>query len=306
MKKQILYLLAAVLVMASCGQSREEKQRIVHKQRRQLLREDSAALKIAVMPTLDCLPLFVAKERQFFSQNGTDVRLKMFTAQMDCDTAIIQGRVEGTVTDLVRAERMRKLGTQLCYETSTNAYWQLYSNRLARISKLSQLDDKMLAMTRYSVTDLMADFLADSAKLNTDRLFKIQINDVYIRLKMLTGNEIDAVLLTEPQATQARLARHHLLLDSRKVPMKMGAIAFREDMMKDTTRQRQLEVFRKSYNQACDSLARYGIGAYRSIVEKYCKLPENQVDSLPRDIKFHHIAKPAEADIERAQKWLSQ
>lgn len=302
--KHILCLLAAVLMLGGCGQSREEKQHIIRKQKMQLQKEDSAALKIAVMPTLDCLPLFVAKERQFFSQNGVDVRLRAFTAQMDCDTAIMQGRVEGTVTDLVRAERMQRLGTPLTYVTSTNAYWQLYSNRLARIRKLPQLDDKMLAMTRYSATNLMADFVTDSAKLSPDRLFMIQVNDVHIRLKMLTGNEIDAVLLTEPQATQARLARHNLLLDSRKVPMQMGAIAFREDAMRDTARQRQLAMFKKGYNQACDSLARYGIGTYRSIVEKYCKIPESQVDSLPRDIKFHHITKPAEADIERAKKWL--
>ena len=302
--KRILCLLAVALWLAGCSQSREEKQRIVHKQRMQLLREDSAALKIAVMPTLDCLPMFVAKERQFFSQNGADVRLKMFTAQMDCDTAVMMGRVEGTVTDLVRAERMRRLGIPLGYETSTNAYWQLYSNRLARIKKLPQLDDKMLAMTRYSVTDLMADFVVDSAKLDAERLFKIQVNDVHIRLKMLMVNEIDAVLITEPQATQARLARHTLLLDSRKVPMQMGAIAFHEKAMKDTTRQRQLEVFKKSYNQACDSLSRYGLGAYRDIIEKYCQMPLNQVDSLPKGLKFHHIAKPSEADIERAKKWL--
>ena len=304
--KRIFGLLAAVLVTVGCSRSYEEKRRIVQEQKVQSQKADSAALKIAVMPTLDCLPLFVADDYQLFSQNGADVRLKFFTAQMDCDTAVLRGRVEGFVTDLVRAERMQKLGLPLVYETSTNAYWQLYANRMARIKKLPQLDDKMLAMTRYSATDLMADFVVDSAKLNSERVFKIQVNDVHIRLKMLVGNEIDAVLLTEPQATQARLGRHSLLLDSRKVPMQMGVIAFSEAAVKDSARQRQLEVFRKSYNQACDSLARHGIGKYRDLVVKYCLMPESQVDSLPGDIKFHHTAKPAEADIERARKWLGK
>ena len=59
----------------------------------------------------------------------------------------------------------------------------------------------MLAMTRYSATDLLADYAVDSAKLKSEQVFKIQVNDVNIRLKMLLNNEIDAVLLTEPQAT---------------------------------------------------------------------------------------------------------
>ena len=304
--KRLVPLLVAVLLMVGCGQSYEEKQRIIRTQQRQLMREDSAALKIAVLPTLDCLPLFVAAERRFFSEGGADVRLKMFTAQMDCDTAIMGGSVEGTITDLVRAERMQRLGMPLSYMTKTNTYWQLYANRMARIRKLSQLNDKMLAMTRYSATDLLADFVADSAKQAPERLFKIQVNDVHIRLKMLIGNEIDAVLLTEPQATQARLARHTRLLDSRQERMQLGVIAFTEKVVADTARQHQLDVFRKAYNQACDSLTRYGIGSYRDIVEKYCQMPPNQIDSLPGDLKFTKMAEPLKADVERARQWIDK
>ena len=292
------------MMVAGCGQSYEEKRKVSHKRRMQQLREDSAALKVAVVPTLDCLPLFLAKERKLFDSLGVDVRLKLFTAQMDCDTAVLGGSVEGVVTDLVRAERMQKHGTPLRYVSSTNAYWQLYSNRMARIRELKQLDDKMIAMTRYSATDLLAGVAVDSGKLKSERLYKIQVNDVDIRLRMLLGYELDAALLTEPQATGARLAHHHLLLDSRKLSLQMGVIAFREKSLKDKERQKQLDVFCRGYNMACDSLTRHGIGKYRDLVVKYCKVKESLADSLPAGIKFHHIAEPLEADVERAKKWL--
>jgi NitT/TauT family transport system substrate-binding protein len=305
--KRLFCVIAAALVLASCGQSYEEKRRISHKRRQQLLREDSAALKVAVMPTLDCLPLFVAKERHMFDTAKVDVRLKMFTAQMDCDTAIVGGSVEGAITDLVRAERMIQQGTPLRYITSTNAYWQLYTNRTARIKTLKQLDDKMVAMTRYSATDLLADLLRDSAKIDAERLFKIQVNDVNIRLKMLLNNEIDAVLLTEPQATQARLARHYLLLDSRKISVgHLGVLAFSERALKVKKREEQLEALKRGYNKACDSLTSRGVGYYRDIVVKYCGLRASQVDSLPATIKFTHIAAPQESDVQYAQKWLKR
>ena len=304
--KRLLYILTAVLVVASCGQSYEEKRKTSHKKRMQLLREDSAALKVAVMPTLDCLPLFVAKDLHLFDTLGADVRLKMFTAQMDCDTALIGGSVEGAVTDLIRAERMIQKGTPLRHITATNAYWQLYTNRMARIKTLKQLDDKMVAMTRYSATDLLADFVLDSAKLQKERLFKIQVNDVNIRLKMLINSEIDAVLLTEPQASVARQAHHQLLLDSRKIPVRFGVISFREKSLADKERQRQLEVFKRGYNQACDSLKQFGVGRYRELIVKYCNVKENQVDSLMQTLQFEKIAEPSEADVERARKWLKK
>ena len=299
-----LVMVVGCLVLAGCGQSYKEKREISRQKMVQQHREDSAALKVAVMPTMDCLPLFVASERGMFGK--TDVRLRLFTAQMDCDTAVAGGSVQGTVTDLVRAERLIQKGTPLKYITTTNAYWQLFTNRTARIKTLKQLDDKMVAMTRYSVTDLLADRVRDSAKLDRERLFKIQVNDVNIRLKMLQNSEIDAALVTEPQALLARLARHTQLMDTRKLNLTMGAIAFREKDLEAKKRQQQLEDFKKGYNTACDSLTKFGIAQYRDIVVKYCGLKANQVDSLPRDLKFRHIELPAQSDIERAQKWLKE
>ena len=111
--KKLAFGFIALLVLASCGQSYEETKRLTRQQRLKMLREDSAALKIAVMPTLDCLPIFVAKERQLFD-TAVDIRLKRFNAQMDIDTALIRGRAEGAITDLVRAEKMIKEGTPNC------------------------------------------------------------------------------------------------------------------------------------------------------------------------------------------------
>lgn len=304
--KRLFFILAAVAVIAGCGESYEEKRRTQHKERQQRLREDSAALKVAVLPTMDCLPLFVAKAEHLFSGAGADVRLKLFTAQMDCDTAVVGGSVEGAVTDLVRAERIISRGTPLTYVTATDAYWQLYTGRMARITKLPQLDDKMVGMTRYSATALLADALTDSARLQHERVFKIQVNDVHIRLKMLLGGEIDAVLLTEPQASQARQAGHHLLLDSRSMGVSMGVVAFRQKVLGDSTRRRQLEAFTKGYNQAVDSLLRHGVGRYSALVTRYMGVSNAQLDSQLLAMKFHHITPPQEAQTERARKWLRQ
>ena len=65
-----------------------------------------------------------------------------------------------------------------------------------------------------------------------------------------------------------------------------------------------MEVFKKGYNMACDSLKRYGISHYRDIVAKYCRIRMNQVDSLPKNLQFSRIVAPSQADVERAQKWL--
>ena len=296
----MIFIVTALLVIG-CGQSYEETKRLTRAQRLKLWREDSAALKIAVMPTLDCLPIFIAKDHQMFD-TAVDIRLKHFNAQMDCDTALIRGRVEGTVSDLVRTERIIKQGIPLRYVAATNAYWLLISNRQLRMSNLKHLNDRMLAMTRYSVTDMLGDIAVDSAKLKPEQVFRIQVNDVNIRLKMLENNEMDALLMTEPQVTQALLGKHKVLLDTRQMDMQMGVLAFREKEMNDKNRMRQMDAFLKGYNEACDSINHYGVRHYSDVIKKNYKLSEQALKQLPDSLKFEHAVAPRQKDVEKARQ----
>ena len=304
MKKLLIGMVVALLIVG-CGQSYDETKRLKQEKRTRELREDSAALKVAVMPTLDCLPLFVAEEREMFD-TVVDIRLKCYTAQMDCDTALQRGRVEVAVSDLVRAERMKGEKLKLHYLTSTNAYWLLIGNRNQRITNLSHLDDRMLAMTRYSVTDLLGDLAVDSAKLKTERVFRIQVNDVNVRLDMLENNEMDALLMTQPQVTQALLLKHHVLLDTRQLDMQMGVIVEDSVVMSHPNRQRQREVLIKGYNMACDSLNYFGVKHYSDIIRKYYKLSEQALRQLPDTLAYEHVQAPREQDVAKAKQWLSK
>ena len=301
--KKLLWIIVTICLVVGCSESYEETKRITRAQRLKAMREDSAALKVAVLPTLDCLPIYLAKEHQMFD-TAVDIRLKLFTAQMDIDTALANNRVEVGVSDLVRVERLKKQGDSLRYLTSTNAYWQLVTNRGARILDLKHLDDKMLAMTRYSVTDLLGDLAVDSAKLKTERVFRIQINDVNVRLKMLENNEMDALILTEPQAAAARLLKHKVLLDTRKLNMEMGVIVSQWNGMNEENRAKQLRAFMRGYNMACDSINQHGLESYAPLITKYCRVKPEAVAQIGKDLKFHHIALPREEDVERAKAWI--
>ncbi len=299
-------MVVGLLLVTACGQSYEETKRIAHENRKEAFRKDSAALKVAVLPTLDCLPLFVAEYYQLFDTIRGGVRLKHFTAQMDCDTAMERGRVEGTMTDLVRAVRMQHHGLKLRYFTMTNTYWQLITNRNARIRQLKQLDDKMVAMTRFSFTDLLTDHVVDSVKLKPERVFKVQINDVHVRMQMLQNNEMDALWMTEPYATMARLQKHHVAYDSRTMKMQTGLLAFRETEMRHPERSKQLALFASAYNRACDSINRNGFQRYRDLIVRYCHVKPEVVDSLP-DVKknpYIYIQGPRQEDVNRIEQWL--
>ena len=267
---------------------------------------DSSALRVAVMPTLDCLPIYVAHATGIFDRESLSVTLVPFTAHMDCDTAIAGGSVHATPTDLVRGERLQQQGTKLRYAAATALGWQLLTAKTARIRRLPQLDDKMVAMTRFSATAMIADHLVDSAKLQSERVFRIQVNDVLVRLNMMQTGTMDAMLLPEPQATAARLAGCNVLYDSAADSLMAGAIAFSEKALSNTLRQSQMEAFIRAYDDACDSISTLGIAHYRDIITSQCHVADKAVDSLviKHPEKFPHASPPKQRDLERAKAWL--
>ncbi len=294
-------LFALFLLVVACGRSYEEQRRMSRAERYRLFREDSLALKIAVMPTLDCLPLYLMKDHQLYDTAQLDLRLKFFTAQMDCDTALLNRRVEGSISDLVRTERMKKRGLQLDYLTATNAYWQLYSNRKSRLKHLNQLGDKMIAMTRFSATDYLTDLTLDTVKTRA-RVYRVQFNNVFIRLDMLLNNEIDALWLTEPQATKARILDNPMLRDSRDFRLSLGVLALRHAGVADKRRKMQLNAFAKAYNAACDSINQNGLQHYADLLRKYCKADDKTITALPK-LRFQHITAPKPSDIRAAKSF---
>lgn len=305
MRHTLFIYIAAGLLTVACGKSYKETKRIAQENRKEAMRRDSAALKVAVMPTLDCLPLFVAQHHQLFDTLQGGVRLKMFNAQMDCDTALERHRVEGSMTDLIRARRMEAGGLKLRYAAVTNSHWLLTANRTARVREPKQLEDKMVAMTRLSATDMLTDMVVDSAKADGERVFRVQINDLGVRMLMLRNNEMDAMWLPEPQATEARLMKHNIVADSRRMGLTAGVMVFNETEMLRPERASQMQMFLKAYNQACDSINKNGLHRYRSIIVERCGVSRAAADSLPKGLTFSHTHGPAEKDITAVDRWLA-
>ena len=76
--------------------------------------------------------------------------------------------------------------------------------------------------------------------------------------------------------------------------------------MEDKGRKKQIDIFLRAYNMACDSINEHGVAAYRELVARYCGVGEAAADSIPAGLKFGHAAVPRKKDIELADSWLAR
>ena len=299
--KRINYLLIlAVLTLVSCGKSDKELQ--AERQAQKLAEREAyqKAYKIAVMPTMDCLPAYLLKDSLLYDTAKVDIRLCWFNAQMDCDTAMTGGSVQAAFSDLVRTERLKHRNKVLMhYLTDTNLNWQLIADKDSKLKQLSDLSDKIVAMTRFSGTDLLTDMAVKKAKPKY-QVFRVQINDVLVRLAMLQNHEIDAYWFAEPQITKALAADNNSLFNSEDAGVHLGVVA----IMDKVRRQDEEAAFAEAYDKAVEQINKNGVKYYSALIQKYMKVDESVVRALP-DIKYTKIGPPRKADLLMARNFLS-
>lgn len=299
--KRINYLLIlAVLTLVSCGKSDKELQ--AERQAQKLAEREAyqKAYKIAVMPTMDCLPAYLLKDSLLYDTAKVDIRLCRFNAQMDCDTAMIGGSVQAAFSDLVRTERLKHRNKVLMhYLTDTNLNWQLIADKDSKLKQLSDLSDKIVAVTRYSGTDLLTDMAVKKAKPKY-QVFRVQVNDVLVRLAMLQNHEIDAYWFAEPQITKALSADNNSLFNSEDAGVHLGVVA----IMDKVRRQDEEAAFAAAYDKAVEQINKNGVKYYSALIQKYMKVDESVVRALP-DIKYTKIGPPRKADLLMARNFLS-
>ena len=299
--KRINYLLIlAVLTLVSCGKSDKELQ--AERQAQKLAEREAyqKAYKIAVMPTMDCLPAYLLKDSLLYDTAKVDIRLCWFNAQMDCDTAMIGGSVQAAFSDLVRTERLKHRNKVLMhYLTDTNLNWQLIADKDSKLKQLSDLSDKIVAMTRFSGTDLLTDMAVKKAKPKY-QVFRVQVNDVLVRLAMLQNHEIDAYWFAEPQITMALSADNNSLFNSEDAGVHLGVVA----IMDKVRRQDEEAAFAEAYDKAVEQINKNGVKYYSALIQKYMKVDESVVRALP-DIKYTKIGPPRKVDLLMARNFLS-
>jgi len=214
--------------------------------------EDSTALRIAVLPTMDCLPFYVAKECGLFDTIGVKVNLVTFQAAMDADTAFCNNMVDGNVTDLVKACIWRSAGDSIKLILANDLQLHLITAKQARIRSAESIKEKIIALTRNSSVDFVADRILESVKLGSEELNKPQINNIALRGQMTDQNQYDGAILPEPYASVSVQNGGYLVTSSAqlKTVNPMLALVFHEQTIKE--RKQDIAMVVKAYNQAVE------------------------------------------------------
>ena len=292
--KHSLLAIIATIMLASCSHKQEATQFEADS-----TGIDSTALRIAVMPALNCLPVYYAEKTGLADSLGVEIRLLRYQAQMDIDTAITGGHVDMAFTDLIRQARLSKQ-VKLTPIASCDEPLSLISLKTKRVKQVNQMKEQMIAVSRLSATDYWCDRLLDSTHTSYDEIYRPQVNDVRLRAEMLRQGLIDAAMMGEPFATWMTMLGHKRLFQSKGKQPRLYAWAA------TTATTEQQRAFLRLLDAASELMKDESQAALvRDILKQEYQLPPALVDTFA-------LQPPAptsditEADTVEAQKWLKR
>ena len=261
---------------------------------------DTTVLRVAVMPAINCLPVFYAERTGLADSLGLEMELLRYQAQMDIDTAIAFGHADIAYTDLIRIAKLNKAKVTLSAIASCDEPISLISLKTKRVKQVNQMKEQMIAVSRLSATDYWCDRLLDSTRTSYDDIYRPQVNDVRLRAEMLRQGLIDAAMMGEPYATWMTMLGHKRLFLSKGKQPQLYAWA------NISATKKQQKVFLDILKEATEQLSKPSEAALlRDILKLEYQLPPTLVDSIePQPVRQVSAVRPT--DTEEAEKWLSK
>jgi NitT/TauT family transport system substrate-binding protein len=262
-------------------------------------------LRVGLMPAYNSIPLVVAEAAGLFRANGASVTLVPFSGQLERETALQAGALDGTVSDLINAIQSWRHGSGARVTSVTEGNFSLLASPGSRLSSLRDWPKGAAARVKtgllensivYYLTErMLAAGGADAAQVDL-----VPIVQLPARLEMLLAGKVDAACLPEPLATLAVSRGARTLADSDAMGTTPGVLLFTKKALLE--KREQIQAFYRAYDAAVDEVnARPA--AYRDAIVAGCAF-HPAVAGLMRPPRFRQHFLPPAALVTDVGAWM--
>ena len=270
------------------------------------VRASSPAMEFGTLPVVQALPLFVASEKGYFSQEGLAVELVVFNSATDKDVALTSGRIAGYFGDLMtpmvlHANRVPlKIVATVFNTTGSQRMFALLVPPGSPARHPEELAKGGIATSSNTIVEYITLNLVGPQNLPGGNLDVIEVKSIPIRLQMLLSGQIPAAALPEPLVTFAETKGARVVADDAGRGISFTVLAFGERWLKDHPQ--GVRAFLKAVSRAAAYINSNPEEA-RPIMNRNCQVP----DPLQKSFSIPTFPSPALPDpghVTDVSRWL--
>ncbi len=212
----ILITLSLALTLTGCNQA------------------EPSTLRIAVLPILDTLPMYVAEQNGYFEAEGLQVELAPVKSPRERDALIQAGEADGMLTDLHGVGVLNKETPQVkVVAKARKAYddspiFRLLAAPGSEIESPADLAGVKIGVSQNTVIEYITDRMLEGSGLTADQIAVEEITAIPVRFEQLMNGQVQAATLPDPLASGAMAAGAKLIVDdSQFTSYSQSILAFR-------------------------------------------------------------------------------
>lgn len=197
--------------------------------------DDTVTLKVAVLPILDTLPMYVAQEEGLFEENGVQVEFIPVSSAPERDQLISSGQADGMINEAVSTIFYNRDQTQVQIvryaraATPEQHVFSILASAASGITGVEQLQNTEIGVSKGTVIEYLTDRLLENQGFETGDISTVAVPSIGDRLALLSSGELDAGMLPEPPTSLAIQNGATVVLDDTTYPeVSFSVIAFRK------------------------------------------------------------------------------
>ncbi len=196
---------------------------------------EKQSLKVAVLPIIDSLPMYVALQEGYFENHDLSVELVPVGSGAERDQLIAAGQVDGMINELLstimnnRDETAVQVVRYARAATEETPLFSILAAQQSGITTLEGLKGQQIGISEGTVIAYLTDRLLQLEGFQPDEIETIAVPKIPDRMALLGSGELKAGMMPEPLSTLLALQGAQIVLDDTSHPeISYSTIAFRK------------------------------------------------------------------------------
>lgn len=262
-------------------------------------------ISFGVLPVVQALPLFVAKDKGFYAEEGLDVELIGFRSGLEKDAAMAAGQIQGYFGDMLTSiifganQAPMKMVATVFNTTGDERMFAVLAAPGTGKPALPELAKKGIAGSSNTVIEYVTTKLLEKAAPGS-KLEMVETKNIMARIPMLLEGQVAGAVLPEPLVTLVEKKGATVVADDRGLGITPTTLLFTDEYIgKDPD---AVKRFLNATTKGAKFIRENPDGAREAMI-KYTRVPEPLQQAFPIPA-FQDPSAPSEELTMDSYNWL--
>ena len=169
--------------------------------------QTAGTLKIAVLPIIDTLPMYVAQQEGLFAKHGVNVEFIPVASAPERDQLLAAGGADGTINETLAVMLFNKENVQMqvvryaLRPTETKGHFFILASAKSGISSTEGLKGVEIGVSQGTVIEYVTERLLQADGFTSDQIKTVAVPKIPDRMALLASGELKAGVMPDPLAS---------------------------------------------------------------------------------------------------------